>query len=255
MDPGEIAFLALAGFGAGLIGSTAGLASLVSYPALLLVGLPPVTANVTNTVGLVGSSIGSVSGSRPELRGLGRLVLLALPVAVVGGTVGSVLLLEGPPGSFEKVVPFLVALAAVLLLVSPRVRALGEGRRMSGDDGALGLGVTVLVFLCCVYGGYFGAAAGVMILAVLLSRTDRPLPVSNALKNVFLGAANASAAVVFAFRAPVEWAAVPALLIGCILGGWLGPAVIRRVPEPVTRWTVGVAGLLLAVRLGWVAFT
>jgi uncharacterized membrane protein YfcA len=130
------------------------------------------------------------------------------------------------------VVPFLVALAAVLLLVSPRVRALGEGRRMSGHDGALGPGVTVLVFLCCVYGGYFGAAAGVMILAVLLSRTDRPLPVSNALKNVFLGAANASAAVVFAFRAPVEWAAVPALLIGCILGGWLGPAVIRRVPEP-----------------------
>lgn len=255
MDLGEIAFLALAGFGAGLIGSTAGLASLVSYPALLVVGLPPVVANVTNSVGLVGSSIGSVSGSRPELRGLGRLVLIALPVAVVGGTVGSVLLLEGPPGSFEKVVPFLVALAAVLLLVSPRVRALGEGRRMSGHDGALGPGVTVLVFLCCVYGGYFGAAAGVMILAVLLSRTDRPLPVSNALKNVFLGAANASAAVVFAFRAPVEWEAVPALLVGCILGGWLGPGVIRRVPEPVTRWTVGIAGLVLAVRLGWVAYT
>ncbi len=131
MDLGEIAFLALAGFGAGLIGSTAGLASLVSYPALLVVGLPPVVANVTNSVGLVGSSIGSVSGSRPELRGLGRLVLVALPVAVVGGTVGSVLLLEGPPGSFEKVVPFLVALAAVLLLVSPRVRALGEGRRIA----------------------------------------------------------------------------------------------------------------------------
>ncbi|HEU5241150.1 MAG TPA: TSUP family transporter, partial [Ornithinibacter sp.] len=93
MGPDEIAFLALAGFGAGLIGSTAGLASLVSYPALLVVGLPPVVANVTNSVGLVGSSIGSISGSRPELRGLGRLVLVALPVAVVGGIVGSVLLL------------------------------------------------------------------------------------------------------------------------------------------------------------------
>ena len=255
MHLGSVGLLLLAGVGAGVVGSTAGLASLVSYPALLVVGLPPVTANVTNTVGLVGASIGSVSGSRPELRGLGRLVLLGLPVAVVGGTVGSVLLLEGPPGAFEKVVPFLVALSAVLLLLSPRVRALGEGRRMSGDDGALGPGVTAMVFLCCVYGGYFGAAAGVMILAVLLSRTDRPLPVSNALKNVFLGAANAAAAIVFAFRAPVEWAAVPALLVGCILGGWLGPAVIRRVPEPVARWTVGVAGLLLAVRLGWVAFT
>ena len=254
MGIGEIAFLALAGFGAGLIGSTAGLASLVSYPALLVVGLPPVTANVTNSVGLVGSSIGSVGGSRPELRGLGRLVLVGLPVAIAGGTLGGVLLLAGSPDSFEKVVPFLVALASVMLLLSPRVRAMGEGRRLSGHDGALGAGVTLLVFLACVYGGYFGAAAGVMILAVLLSRTDRPLPVSNAVKNVFLGAANASAAVVFAFRAPVEWAAVPALLVGCVLGGWIGPSVIRRVPEALVRWTFGIAGLLLAVRLGWVAF-
>ncbi len=254
MTLGELAFLALAGFGAGLIGSTAGLASLVSYPALLLVGLPPVTANVTNSLGLIGSSIGSVSGSRAELRGLGRLVLVGLPVAIVGGTLGGVLLLAGSPASFETVVPFLVALASVLLLVSPQVRAMGEGRRMSGHDGALGSGVTLLVFLACVYGGYFGAAAGVMILAVLLSRTDRPLPVSNAIKNVFLGAANASAAAVFAFRAPVEWAAVPPVLAGCVLGGWLGPAVIRRVPEPAVRWVVGIAGLLLAARLGWVAF-
>ena len=254
MTIGELAFLALAGLGAGLIGSTAGLASLVSYPALLVVGLPPVTANVTNSLGLIGSSIGSVGGSRPELRGLGRLVLLALPVAIVGGALGGMLLLAGSPTAFESVVPFLVALASVMLLVSPRVRAMGVGRRMSGHDGALGAGVALLVFLACVYGGYFGAAAGVMILAVLLSRTDRPLPVSNALKNVFLGAANASAAVVFAFRAPVEWAAVPTLLVGAVLGGWLGPALVRRVPEPLVRWTVGIAGLLLALRLGWVAF-
>lgn len=251
MDVGDLGLLALAGVGAGVIGSTAGLASLVSYPALLAVGLPPVTANVTNTLGLIGSSIGSVAGSRPELTGLGAMVRRGVPVAAVAGAVGAALLLLGPPDVFESVVPLLVAGASVLLLLSPKVRRAGARRRASGkghaDGGAV---VTVLVFLACVYGGYFGAAAGVMILAVLLSRTDRSLPVSNALKNVFLGVANATAAVVFAISAPVEWAAVPPLLLGCIVGGWLGPAVVRRVPEAALRWVVGVAGLLLALRLG-----
>jgi len=255
VDVGDLALLALAGVGAGVIGSTAGLASLVSYPALLAVGLPPVTANVTNTLGLIGSSIGSVAGSRPELTGLGTKVRQGVPVAAAAGAVGAALLLLGPPGTFESVVPVLVAAASVLLLLSPRIRRAGLRRRAAGvgrPDG--GVVVTVLVFLACVYGGYFGAAAGVMILAVLLSRTDRSLPVSNALKNVLLGVANATAAVVFAISAPVEWAAVPPLLLGCTVGGWLGPAVVRRVPETTMRWVVGVAGLLLALRLGWSAW-
>ncbi|MEP6815895.1 MAG: sulfite exporter TauE/SafE family protein, partial [Marmoricola sp.] len=253
VDLADLGLLALAGVGAGVIGSTAGLASLVSYPALLAVGLPPVTANVTNTLGLIGSSIGSVAGSRPELTGMGATLRRGLPVVVVAGAVGATLLLLGPPGVFESVVPVLVAGASLLLLLSPRVRRAGLRRRAVGTrrpDG--GVVVTVLVFLACVYGGYFGAAAGVMILAVLLSRTDRSLPVSNALKNVFLGAANATAAVVFAFRAPVAWPAVPPLLVGCVLGGWLGPTVVRRLPEAALRWVVGVAGLLLAARLAFV---
>ncbi len=248
MDVGDLGLLALAGVGAGVIGSTAGLASLVSYPALLLVGLPPVTANVTNTVGLIGSTIGAVSGSRRELAGLAPVVLRWLPVGVLGGALGAVLLLTGPPDTFEKVVPFLVAGASGLLLASPAVRRMVLRRGMTGATS--GFGLTVLLFLTCVYGGYFGAAAGVMILALLLSRTDRTLPVSNALKNVLLGVANATAAVVFAFRAPVEWAAVAPLLAGCVVGGWVGPAVVRRVPAAALRWVIGVAGLLLAVRLG-----
>ena len=242
------ALLALAGLGAGVIGSSAGLASLVSYPALLLVGLPPVSANVTNTLGLIGSTIGAVSGSRRELAGLAPVVRRLLPVGVLGGGAGAVLLLTGPPNTFEKVVPFLVAGASLLLLASPTVRRMGLRRSMSGAAG--GFGLTVLLFLACAYGGYFGAAAGVMILALLLSRTDRLLPVSNALKNVLLGVANATAAVVFAFRAPVEWAAVAPLMLGCVVGGWIGPAVVRRVPPDPLRWVIGVAGLLLAVRLG-----
>jgi uncharacterized protein len=248
VDLGRIALLLVAGVGAGVVGSTAGLASLVSYPALLLVGLSPVTANVTNTVGLIGSSIGSVTGSRPELAGLGSLVRRRLPVAVAGGALGALALLLSPPGSFEKVVPFLVALASALLLLSPRLRRLQHtatsARRPDG-----GLGVDALILLCCVYGGYFGAAAGVMMLAVLLSRTDRSLPVSNAVKNLLLGVANATAAVFFATRASVDWTAVPPLLVGCIAGGWLGPAVVRRVPPTLLRWLVGLGGLALAARL------
>jgi len=113
MTVGEWWLLLVAGFGAGVIGSTAGLASLVSYPALLLIGLPPVTANVTNTVGLIGSSIGSVAGSRRELSGLGPLIVRRVPVAVVGGATGAALLLLSPPGSFAQIVPYLVATASV----------------------------------------------------------------------------------------------------------------------------------------------
>ena len=248
MGLGEIGLLLLAGLGAGVMGSTAGLASLVSYPLLLVVGLPPVTANVTNTVGLVGSSIGSVAGSRPELTGLGPLIRRRAPLAALGGGAGALLLLVGSSDTFEAVVPYLVALASVLILLSPRLRALrgGDASSRQPDGGA---GVAVLTVVCCVYGGYFGAAAGVMILALLLSRTDRALPVSNALKNLYLGVANATAAVVFALTAPVVWSAVPPLLVGCIVGGRIGPVVVRRVPPAMLRWTVGLAGIALAVRL------
>jgi uncharacterized membrane protein YfcA len=249
---GDVGLLLLAGVGAGVVGSTAGLASLVSYPVLLLVGLSPVTANVTNTVALVGSSIGSVAGSRPELRGLRGLVGRRLPVALLGGAAGAVALLASPPGSFERVVPGLVALASVLLLLSPRLRRLGSGSGSGSRAGASTEGGPLTIgalLLCCVYGGYFGAAAGVMILALLLSRTDHSLPVSNALKNVLLGAANATAAVLFAVTSPVAWAAVPPLLLGCVVGGRVGPSVVRRLPADLVRWAVGLAGLGLAVRL------
>ena len=246
MHLGDVGLLLVAGVGAGVVGSTAGLASLVSYPVLLLVGLSPVTANVTNTVALVGSSIGSVAGSRPELSGLAPLVLRRLPVAVVGGAVGAVVLLTTPPGSFERVVPGLVALASVLLLASSRLRRLGGASAVRTDGGPLLVGA---LLLCCGYAGYFGAAAGVMILALLLSRTAHTLPVGNALKNVLLGAANAAAAVVFAATSPVVWAAVPPLLVGCVVGGRLGPVVVRRLPPDLLRWAVGLAGLGLAARL------
>ncbi|MTD16508.1 TSUP family transporter [Nakamurella sp. YIM 132087] len=257
MTIGEILLLLAAGVGAGIVGSTAGLASLVSYPALLLVGLPPVVANVTNTVGLIGSSIGSVAGSRPELTGQGRTLLRWAPIGVVGGILGAILLLVGSPATFGAIVPFLVAMASVLLLLSPnlrrftlarRERAVGAGAVLRPDGGPL---VPFLLFLGCVYGGYFGAAAGVMILALLLAGTDRTLPVANAIKNFVLGCANAVAAVTFSLTADVDWSAVPPLLVGCVVGGRIGPAVVRRIPATGMRWFIGIAGLALAVKL-WI---
>ncbi len=253
VDLADVALLGAAGVGAGVIGSTAGLASLVSYPALLLIGLPPVTANVTNTLGLIGSSIGSVSASRPELVGRGGFLVRWVPVAALGGLAGAGLLLLSPADSFEKVVPFLVAAAAVLMLVAPRIRAMGRSGRPATSE-RIGPATTLGMVLACVYGGYFGAAAGVLILALLLSTVAQPLAVSNAVKNVVLGAANAAGAVLFALVAPVEWVAVPPLLVGCLVGGRIGPPVVRRLPEWIVRWVVGLAGLGLAVRLGVVAF-
>ncbi len=234
--------------GAGVIGSTAGLASLVSYPALLAVGLPPVTANVTNTVALVASGTGTALASRPELAGQGGTVRRLAAPAVAGGASGAVLLLLTPADAFARVVPFLVALAALLLLAQPRVRRLRQER--VGEGGAWA--VPAATFLISVYGGYFGAAAGVLLLAVLMVLTEETLVRGNALKNVLLWLANGVAALGFAVFADVRWSAALPLAVGFLVGGSLGPAVARRVPETPLRLVVAVAGLGLAVRL-WVA--
>lgn len=245
--PGTVLLLFAAGVGAGITGSTAGLASLVSYPALLAIGLPPVTANVTNTVALIGSSIGSVSGSRTELRGQGRDIRRYTGLAVVAGAIGATLLLIGPAGTFEGLVPYLIASASVLLLFSPKLRAIRAGT--STPAASRGLLVPVGLFFTCVYGGYFGAAAGVMILALLLFATDKSLPAANALKNLLLGIANAVAAVGFLIFADVRLAAVVPLGLGCVVGGRIGPAIVRRVPPAVMRTVIAVAGLGLSIKL------
>ncbi len=238
-----------AGVGAGVIGSTAGLASLVSYPALLALGLPPVTANVTNTVALVGAGIGSAAGSRVELTGQGGEIRRLAGVAVAGGATGAALLLLTPGRAFERLVPVLIALAALLLLAQPQVRRL-RARHTPAGSTAL---VTVGTYAIGIYGGFFGAAAGVMLLALLLVATDDTLVRANALKNVLLWIANAVAAAGFAVVADVRWSAALPLGVGCVLGGLLGPALSRRLPPTAVRVVVALAGLGLAVRLATTA--
>jgi uncharacterized membrane protein YfcA len=247
----EFALLVVAGIAGGLCGTIAGLASLATYPALLAVGLPPVSANVTNTVALVFTGIGSVLSSRPELAGQGRRIRRLAPMAVLGGIAGAVLLLSTPAEGFEKIVPFLIGFASLTILIPRRAPsddqpAAPETRTRVAESAGMAL--------ICVYGGYFGAAAGVLLLAMLLHTTHDALPRANALKNALLGFANGIAALIFAFLAPVDWAAVLPLGIGCLIGAWLGPIVVRYTPVAVVRWAIGVAGLGLAIRLGIQAY-
>ncbi|HYP96832.1 MAG TPA: sulfite exporter TauE/SafE family protein [Mycobacterium sp.] len=242
-------FLAGAGVLGGLTGSIAGLASVATYPALLLVGLPPVTANVTNTVALVFNGVGSVWGSRPELEGQQKWIMRIAPVAVLGGAAGAALLLSTPAEGFEKVVPILLGLASAAILLprrgNRRVRVADHQRHTAGV-----LLESTAIFLICIYGGYFGAAAGVLLLALLLRAGHATLAHANAGKNVILGIANGVAAIIFAFLAPVHWPAVLALGIGCLIGSRLGPIVVRHAPAAPLRAVIGVAGLALAVKLG-----
>jgi uncharacterized membrane protein YfcA len=248
----EFVLLVLAGVAAGLVGSVAGLASLFSYPALLATGIPPLQANVTNTVALAFSSIGSVSASRPELTGQRRRLVPLCGAGLLGGVTGAVLLLLTPSAAFEKLVPFLIAGASAAILVQRPPRELAaEGATHPPRDSRWLVAGT---FGISIYGGYFGAAAGVLMLAVLLLVTGEGVPRSNALKNVVLGVANSVAAIGYALFADVDWLAALPLAIGFLVGGSLGPRVVRRVPQTLLRRLIAVAGLGLAVHLGIDAF-
>ena len=248
VSPPIIALLATAGLLGGISGSVAGLASLVSYPVLLAVGLAPVTANVTNTVALVASSAGSVTGSRPELAGRAGEVRALAVLALAGGVIGAALLLFTPAAAFQRVVPLLVGLASMAILLPRRPEITRPRRRRETAPRYIG------VFFISIYGGYFGAGAGVLMLALMLVTTGQSLARSNALKNVVLGLANGVAAVGFIVLGRVDWAAAIPLAVGFLLGGRLGPIIVRRAPATLSRLVIAAAGLGLAGYLGLQAY-
>lgn len=252
MGIGSSALLVSAGVASGLAGSIAGLASLFSYPALLAAGLPPVAANVTNTVALFSNTVGTAAGSRTELRGQRDRLLRLAVLSALGGAVGAALLLSTPSSAFEAVVPWLIALGSVLILVRDPLRRLVTSRAHAlGSAARPTLPIAAAVLLVGLYGGYFGAASGVLMLAVLslTAAAGEPLPVTNAVKNIATGAANITAAVAYAFVAPVHWGAAVALGVGALLGSWVGPVIVRRLPETPLRIAIALAGLGLAVSL------
>jgi uncharacterized membrane protein YfcA len=244
----EVFWLFGAGVLAGIVSVVASLASLVSYPALLAVGLPPLAANVTNTTALVFVGFGAAAGSRPELAGqrhrLWRLALLN----AVGGAAGAALLLLTPASAFEAAVPWLVAGASIVLLLGPRLRRGPGGRE---DSRWLRIGVLAVA----VYTGYFGAAGGVLALAVLTALLDLPLARTIAIKNVVSAVANAVAAVAFALFGPVSWTAVLPMALGFLVGGRIGPGLVRRLPDGPLRVFIGLCGLGVAVKLGLDAYS
>jgi uncharacterized protein len=241
--------LVAAGTVAGLVGSAGGITSMVSYPALLAVGLPPLPAGVANNVALVACWPGSGLASRPELRGRAGWLRRALPITLAGGVLGAALLLVTPAGAFERIVPFLVALGALTLLAEPRLTA-WRARRARERSGAVA--IPAGLFMLSSYNGYFGAGSGVMTLTLLLMLVDPDLPTANALKNMAIGAASIASAVVFVAAGPVSWRFVLPLALGLLAGSSLGPCVARRMPAGVLRVAIAVLGLALAVQL-WVS--
>jgi uncharacterized membrane protein YfcA len=255
MKISDVLLLLAAGTLGGIFSTVVSVASLVTYPVLLALGVPPLSANMTNTVSLVFTGAGSVAGSRPELEGQGRRVLRLAAITALGGAAGAAVLLTAPAGSFALVVPVLIAAASAVLLVQPAIKKRAERVEQAGEpSGQPGLARRVALFAVAMYVGYFGAAAGIMLLVVLSGMIDEQLVRVNAIKNAVSGAANAMAAVCFALFGDVRWKLVVPLAAGFLIGGWIGPAIARRVPARAFRLFVAVCGLGLAIKLGLSAY-
>jgi uncharacterized membrane protein YfcA len=253
MDLSNVFLLVVAGLAAGAVNAIAGGGSLITFPSLIAVGLPPVTANVTNSVAVCPGYVSSVVGSRADLAGQGRRVRAVLPAAVVGSAAGCALLLLTPARAFEVVVPFLVLAAAATLAFQDRLRALvGHPRTLSDRRRAVTL--QVVVFVGSIYGGYFGAALGVMFVAALGLVLDEPINRINALKNVLSATAGLVTVVAFTIFAPVDWAAVLTLAPATVVGGYAGARLARRLPARVLKVTIVVFGTAIGLLLLYRAF-
>jgi uncharacterized membrane protein YfcA len=238
-----------AGVAAGGINAIVGSGTLITFPTLLAVGLDPVTANVSNTIGLVPGSLSGVVGYRRELRGQRTRVLRLAPASAAGGLLGGVLLLVLPDEAFAAVVPALIAIGCVLVVLQPWLnRRLAQGRDVDRPPHGSVL-MVALVFATGVYGGYFGAAQGVLLVAIMGLLLDEHLQRINATKNVLALLVNSVAAVLFVVVAEPAWAAVVLIAIGSTVGGQLGARLGRRLRPGALRAAVVVVGAAAVWRL------
>jgi uncharacterized membrane protein YfcA len=253
MEISQAALLVVAGLAAGGVNAIAGGGSLITFPTLIGIGLPPVAANVTNSVAVCPGYLSSVLGSRADLAGQGRLLRRIVPTSAVGAALGCWLLLATPARAFEVVVPFLVLTAAATLGFQSRLRGLvGHPRAMGPARQAVT--VQAMVLIGSVYGGYFGAALGVMLVAALALVLDESLNRINALKNVLSATVGVVTVVVFAAFGPVNWAAVLTLAPATIVGGYGGARLARRLPAALLRVLIVGLGTLIGLILLWRAF-
>ncbi len=248
MTAAEIVAIALAGLAAGTINTVVGSGTLITFPVLLAFGYAPVTANVSNTIGLVPGSVSGAIGYRRELAGQGRRALRFGTMTAAGAITGAVLLLVLPAAAFRDIVPVFIVVALVLTVAQPRIARWLVKREI--DLEARGGALTLLaIYLTGVYGGYFGAAQGIMLLAILGVALTQDLQRTNALKNVLAGLANGVSGLYFVFAAHVDWA--PAGIIACsaIAGAQVGARYGRRLPPAALRATIVVVGVFAIVRL------
>ncbi|NUS40112.1 MAG: sulfite exporter TauE/SafE family protein [Terrabacter sp.] len=251
MTPLEMLAVLGAGLGAGILTSTVGVASLLSFPVLLAVGLPPVVANTSNTVGLVPAGVSGSFGYRQELREHPRITWTVVATCALGAVGGAVLLLALPSSVFEAVVPWLILCTCLLVGVQPRIARWlrSRGGEDVGPRTRMGPVTTIFALLTGVYGGYFGAGSGVMMVAVLGLGLDIDLRVVNALKTLAIFAGNAVAGLVFVVVADLDWRAIALLASGSLVGGYVGARVGRRLPPTLFRVLVVIAGVVAAVLL------
>ncbi|AMV69441.1 membrane protein, putative [Pediococcus damnosus] len=245
--------LLVTGIAAGLLSSIAGLASLVSYPVLLLLGLPPVSANVTNTAALIFTGAGSSLSSLRELHHSRKTAWQVTTYTLMGGVVGSVLLVFAPATTFERVVPFLVFGAGVLMLWSQFRRQPPQAKT---DQSSLKTVIlkNIAIFLVGVYIGYFGASAGIILLSILIVTLNESFAVTNAIKNFAAFMTNILSLVIYAFTTKVYWWMVVPLGIGMFIGGYTGPVVVRHVPVKPLRTIIAFAAFGLAGYLFYTAY-
>ncbi|QGG94568.1 sulfite exporter TauE/SafE family protein [Actinomarinicola tropica] len=248
MTPLEAAAVVAAGFAAGGVNVLVGSGSLITFPTLLAVGFPAVEANVANNIGLVPGSASGVYGFRRELHGQGARARRLAAASAAGGLTGAILLLTLPSAVFDAVVPALILVAVALMAVQPKV-ALWLASRRRADAPDVTLAPLAIVFLGGIYGGYFGAAQGVILLAVLGAFIPDDLRRTNALKNVLAGTVNGVAAVLFVLVADVRWEAVGLVAVGALAGGVVGARIGRRIPAQVLRMLVVVLGTAVAISL------
>lgn len=234
--------LVLVGIAGGLTQTVAGMASLVSYPALLALGLPPVTANVTNTVSLIFSGFSSTVSSQKELRHAHQELWTILPITLLGCICGALLLFAIPAKTFEKIVPFFILFAAVAELV-PRPQQpehVSVSRRVLAFLG---------VFLVGVYSGYFGAAAGVLMLVLLGIISKESFATYNAEKNMTFAFANILSAIIYGTQTTLHWNWIIPLGLGFLVGGYLGPKIVRRAPVKILKRVISAGAVILAISL------
>jgi uncharacterized membrane protein YfcA len=244
----EAVLVALAGVAAGTINTVVGSGTLITFPALLAVGYPPVTANVSNTIGLVPGSVSGAWGYRDMLEGQrGRAIRLGA-ASVTGGITGAILLLELPASYFKAIVPAFIVIALVLIVLQPRLSERMRRRRAAAPPHG-GPWTSVGVYLAGVYGGYFGAAQGILLISILGLTLPDDLQRINALKNVLAALVNGVAGAIFVFVAHVAWLPVALIAGGSVVGGQIGARVGKRLPDAALRAIIVVVGVVAIVRL------